>query len=61
MIRGQNSPKHGGQTALFRMKTHSAGEMFVRGEWLHYVPNYPRLRSEPIDTTFGSPHRYVRK
>ena len=42
----------GGQTAFFRMKTHSAGEMFVRGEWLHYVPNVLTPRSEPIETTF---------
>ena len=61
MIRGQNFPKHGGQTAFFRMKTHSAGEMFGRGEWLLYVPNLSTLRSEPIHTTFRSGCRYVPK
>ena len=61
MIRGLNAPKAWGQTAFFRMKTHSAGEMFGRGGWLHYVPNLSALRSEPIHTTFRSPHRYVLK
>ena len=51
MIRGLNSPKAGGQTSFFRMKTHSAGEMFGRGGWLHYVPNLSTPYSEiPIDT-----------
>ena len=61
MIRGQNSPKHGGQTAFFRMKTHSAGEMFGRGGGLHYVRNLSTPRSERIDTTFRTYQHYVPK